>query len=140
LRAITALTGAPEGLSLKKYFALAFGNIFDFGVSFDPRFFLPAGAMAGTAIDTNVCGETMLTVVLGWDNPGASLLISVRSPAGATITATSSGVVAATGDTWAHLRIALPFAGERDGTWTVQAQRLRGGGEFPPRPRRRTAS
>src|SRR5262249_2403877 len=40
--------------------------------------------------------------------------------------------VTAAGTTWAHLRIPLPFAGERDGVWQVEVSRPRGGDEFPP--------
>jgi von Willebrand factor type A domain/Trypsin-like peptidase domain len=123
---------AEEGLSLKKYFALAFGNIFNFGTSLDPQFSLGAGVMAAPPIDVRVCGETMLTAILGWDNLGATLLVQLLSPGGSTITAASPGVIADSGSSWAHLRFALPFAGEQDGIWQVQVIRPGGGGEFPP--------
>ena len=84
---------AEEGLSLKKYFALAFGNIFNFGTSLDPQFSLAAGVMSAPPIDVRVCGETMLTAILGWDNLGATLLLSLVSPGGSTITSFSPGVV-----------------------------------------------
>ena len=123
---------AEEGLSLKKYFALAFGNIFNFGTSLDPQFSLAAGVMSAPPIDIRVCGETMLTAILGWDNLSADLLLSLVSPGGSTIASFSPGVVAASGSSWAHMRIQLPFAGEQDGVWQVQVTRPGGGGEFPP--------
>lgn len=111
---------AEEALSLKKYFALAFGNIFNFGVALDPQFFLPAGVKSGPLLDVNVCGEAILTAILGWDNPQADLLLSLKSPGGSTVTASSPGVSAVSADTWAHLRIPLPLAGEQDGVWKVE--------------------
>lgn len=64
-----------------------------------------------------------ITVVIGWDRTDASLLLEVQTPGGTTITAGSAGVVAATGRTWAFLRIPLPFGSERDGTWSVTVYR-----------------
>lgn len=123
---------AGEGLALKKFFALAFGLIFDFPTSLDPEFFLPANVMSAAPISVRVCGERMLTAVLGWQNRDAALLLAVRTPGGTVITSASPGVTAAAGSTWAHLRIPLPFAGERDGVWQVEVSRPGGGGEFPP--------
>ncbi len=119
-------TRANEGLSLKKFFALAFGNIFNLPVALDPEFFLPPNVAAGPEIPFAVCGETKATVVLGWDNPKAVLLIEVISPAGSVFTAATPGVEGASGDTWAHLSFNLPFAGERDGTWKARIVRPRG--------------
>lgn len=123
---------AEEGLALKKYFALAFGNIFSLGTSLDPRFHLPAGLMSAAPVDVAVCGEKALTAIVGWDNPGAALLVSLETPAGAIITAGSPGVTAEAGSTWAHVRIALPFGAEQDGAWKVRVSRPGGGSEFPP--------
>ncbi len=125
-------TRAGEGLALKKFFALAFGRIFDFGASLDPEFFLPADVMSAPDIPVQVCGETTLTAVLGWENTGATLRLSLVSPGGTTITASSPGVTAGSGSTWAHLRLPLPFGGERDGTWRVRVTRPGFSGEFPP--------
>jgi hypothetical protein len=88
--------------------------------------------MSAEPVPVRVCGESMLTAVLGWQNQNAVLLLGVRSPGGTLITSASPGVVAAAGSTWAHLRIPLPFAGERDGVWQVEVSRPGGGGEFPP--------
>jgi hypothetical protein len=123
---------AQEGLTLKQYFALAFGRIFNFGTSLDPFFTLPANIMEGAPVNVSVCGESQLTVVLGWSQTTAILLLELVTPGGSTITSTTPGVIAASGSTWAHLSIQFPFAGERDGTWQVRAVRPGGGGEFPP--------
>jgi hypothetical protein len=80
----------------------------------------------------NVCGEEAITIVVGWDNPAGILLIRVTTPAGATLTAASPGVAAASGRTWTFLRIKLPHGGERDGAWSVNVFRPPASGEFPP--------
>jgi V8-like Glu-specific endopeptidase len=125
-------TRANEGLSLKKFFALAFGNIFNLPTSLDPDFFLPQDVMAGPDVTFSVCGETNATIVLGWNDPHAALLLTIVAPDGTTITAGTPGVGAASGDSWAHMHFSLPFAGQRDGTWKVRVVRPGGGGEFPP--------
>ena len=121
---------ADDGLSLKKYFALAFGRIFDLGTALDPDAILPAGQRAAAPVDVDVCGETSMTVVLGWASPAAPLRIVVRTPAGATIDASSAGVDAASGDTWEHLTFKLPYGTEQDGRWQVIAARPEGHGEL----------
>jgi hypothetical protein len=123
---------AGDGLDLKKHFALAFGNIFAAGALLDPESTLPAAEPTGKPIKFNVCGERTITVVIGWDKPGNSLAINVKTPGGATITAASQGVEHATGRTWAFLRIRLPHGGERNGSWTVTVSRA--GGLERPKP------
>jgi hypothetical protein len=121
---------ADDGLTLKKYFALAFGRIFDLGTALDPDAILPAGQAAATPVDVDVCGETSMTVVLGWASPVAPLRIIIRTPAGATIDASSAGVDSASGDTWEHLTFQLPYGGEQGGRWQVIVARPEGGGEL----------
>jgi hypothetical protein len=116
-------TRAGEGLSLKKFFVLCFGTIFESGISTDPYYTLAAGATAAPPIPLDVCGENSLTVVLGWHGPGAELQLSLVTPAGVTIAAGTIGATASAGDTWAYLRLQLPFNGERDGTWEVRVTR-----------------
>ncbi len=125
---------ADDGLTLKKYFALAFGRIFDLGTALDPEAILPAGQLSATPTDVDVCGESRLTVVLGWATANVPLVIAVRTPGGVTITAASPGIEAASGDTWQHLTVPLPFAGEQDGRWEIIVERLVGTGEFGPEP------
>lgn len=121
---------AGDGLDLKKYFALAFGNIFAAGALLDPEGRLPSTEETGKPINFNVCGEKTITVVIGWDKPANSLAINVKTPGGATITAASQGIEHATGRTWAFLRIKLPHGGERNGRWTATVTRA-GGLERP---------
>ena len=125
---------ADDGLTLKKYFALAFGRIFDLGTALDPEAILPAGQGSAAPVDVDVCGEATLTVVLGWATANVPLAIVVRSPGGLTITASTAGVEAASGDTWQHLTVPLPFAGEHDGRWQVIVERVASTGEFGPEP------
>ena len=121
---------AEDGLSLRKFFVLAFGNIFESGISMDPVYELPAGATEAAPIELRVCGESRLTVVLGWEQPESRLLLSVVTPGGTVVDASTAGLVASSGDTWAWLRMPLPFAGERDGAWQIRVSRRGGGGEL----------
>jgi hypothetical protein len=114
---------AGDGLDLKKYFALAFGNIFAAGALLDPQGRLNARDKESKPIRFNVCGETTITIVVGWDKEAAKLAITVKTPGGVTITSSSSGVEHATGRTWAFLRIKLPHGGERNGSWSVTVGR-----------------
>lgn len=122
---------AGNGLALEKFFTEAFGNIFEAGVLFDPEFDLPANE-SGEPLPFPVCGETMLTVVTGWDRTDTSLSLEMTSPGGAVITLLTPGVEAATGRTWSFLRVPLPHGGERDGLWRVRVLRPTGSTEFPP--------
>jgi V8-like Glu-specific endopeptidase len=124
-------TRAGEGLQLKKFFVLAFGNIFQTAVSMDPLMVMPKGAAGVPAIPLWVCGEDVITVILSWEHASESLQLSVVTPAGNTITSVTPGVTASSGNTWVYFRLALPFAGERNGMWQVKVSRFAGGGEFP---------
>ncbi|MEV5970799.1 vWA domain-containing protein [Streptomyces sp. NPDC051921] len=124
-------TRAGSGLALKKFFGLAFGNIFESGALLDPEFDMPAADRRGDPIPFHVCGEESLTVVVGWDNPDGTLRISLVTPSGASVSTSAAGVVSESGHTWTFLRVPLPQGGSRDGQWRVQVFRP-GGGEFPP--------
>ncbi|MEX3944868.1 trypsin-like peptidase domain-containing protein [Paraburkholderia sp. BR10937] len=125
-------TRASGGLSLEKFYAAAFGNIFEYGILMDPEFDLPANQAAGTALPFRICGEEAITVVAGWDNAGGSLYAEVTTPGGAVITINAPTTETASGRTWTFLRVPLPIGGERDGLWSVNVVRPGGGGEFPP--------
>src|SRR5262249_16185891 len=58
-------TRAGSALDLKKFFALAFGNIFEAGTLSDPDYFLPA-TQNSMSIPFMVCEDDTITVVLGW--------------------------------------------------------------------------
>jgi V8-like Glu-specific endopeptidase len=122
---------AGSGLALKKFFALAFGNIFEAGALMDPEYELPRDQRTAEPIPFLVCGEESVTVVVGWDREDAELLVQLTTPGGATVGSGSTGVEASSGQTWTFLRVPLPFGGERDGEWSVEVFRP-GGGEFPP--------
>jgi VWA domain-containing protein/trypsin-like peptidase len=124
-------TRAESGLALEKFFAQAFGNIFENGLLSDPELDLPAN-QSGPKIEFRVCGEDAITAVIGWNDPDADLFARVTTPGGNIITVASPGVQQHAGRTWRFIRIPLPQAGERNGVWTVNAQRPGGGGEFPP--------
>jgi V8-like Glu-specific endopeptidase len=123
-------TRAGTGLQLKKFFVLAFGNIFEAGTLSDPEYDLPA-ALNQKSIAFYVCSEDTITAVVGWDRPDASLLIQLQTPGGNIISAGTPGVESSSGRTWMFLRVPLPIAGERDGAWQAVVFRP-GAGEFPP--------
>jgi len=122
---------ADTNLKLQKFFALAFGNIFEAGLLMDPEFVLAKGQTTATPVPFNVCEEETITIVVGWDIRDAGLQIEVTTPLGATVTSGSPGVQSSASRTWTFLRVPLPHAGERDGTWKVTVFRPGGEGEFP---------
>jgi hypothetical protein len=126
-------TRAGEGLQLKKFFVLCFGNIFQTGISLDPFFVFPAGSATMPPFPLQVCGEEIMTVVLSWESDKESLFLNLITPAGNTITRATPGVFSSSGSTWVYFRLQLPFAGEHDGTWQVQVTRFAGEAEFPAR-------
>lgn len=131
-------TRAGEGLELKKFFVLAFGNIFQTAIAVDPLFLFPAGATEAKPIPVQICDEALLTVVVGWEGGGDTLILSILSPGGNTITRSTPSIFSSSGRTWVFFRVELPFAGEREGTWQVRVSRSAGSGEFPsPLPAQR---
>jgi von Willebrand factor type A domain/Trypsin-like peptidase domain len=114
---------AGGALALEKFFSSAFGNIFEAGILFDPEFDLAASDTAGPPIPFRVCGEETLTAVIGWDRTDGALEAEFTTPGGAIIRVTAAGVETASGRTWHFLRLNLPVAGERDGSWSVRAVR-----------------
>jgi Trypsin-like peptidase domain/von Willebrand factor type A domain len=126
-------TRAGTGLHLKKFFALAFGNIFEAGTLLDPDHVLKRGERAATPEPFHVCGEEAVTVVVGWDDPDAVLRLQLRTPLGALVDAGTAGVESSSGATWTFLRVPLPQGAERDGLWHAEVFRPGSGSdEFPP--------
>jgi len=123
-------TRAGEGLQLKKFFVLSFGNIFQTGISLDPFFVFPAGSARMPPFPLQVCGEEIITVVLSWESDKESLFLNLITPAGNPINSSTPGVFSSFGSTWVYFRLQLPFAGEHNGTWQVQVTRFVGEGEF----------
>ena len=124
-------TRAGEGLSLRKFFVLAFGNTFQTGSSFDPFYVIPAGATSAAPVTFGVCGEDTITVVLGWEHPANALTLTLTAPDGTAVDATTVGLTSRRGEAWQFLRIPLPLNGQRDGTWTARVSRPGGrGGEL----------
>ncbi|HET9056849.1 MAG TPA: trypsin-like peptidase domain-containing protein [Chitinophagaceae bacterium] len=124
-------TRAGDPLNLKKFFAMAFGNIFLSGTLADPLFFLPAATMKAKPMTFPICGEEHITVVCGWDKTTSPLFMQLQSPGGNIISAGMAGVESSTGNTWTFIKLNLPFAGEQDGSWTVIVNRTGSGSEFP---------
>jgi V8-like Glu-specific endopeptidase len=116
-------TRAQSPLHLKKFFSLAFGNIFEAGAAVDPEHFLSRENDTAAPLPFNVCGEENITVVVGWDRDEGRLNVRVISPMGNVVQGNSPGVEQSTGRTWTFLRFALPLNGERDGLWNVEVFR-----------------
>jgi len=125
-------TRAVDGLALRKFFGLCFGNIFEAGALSDPDFLLPSNQDESKPHEFSVCGEESITLVLGWDDPATPLRAHIRTPSGKVITKRCTET--ARGRTWVFWRIPLPCAGEREGTWHFTVDRVPADGEFPPPP------
>ena len=121
-------TRAGSPLDLKKFFALAFGNIFEAGALTDPAQTLPAGQDTSSPLVFHIFDEDTATVVVGWDGADTELGIIVTAPTGTVLPVNAPGIENVAGRTWRFLRIPLPQNGEREGAWTVQVSR-------PPVPR-----
>jgi hypothetical protein len=126
-------TRAADGLALRKFFALCFGNIFQSGALADPTQHLKENQVEGRTTQFEVCGESEVTIVVGWDERRGDLDAVITSPSGATITAATAGVESAFGPTWWFLRLPLPHEGDRDGVWQLQVRRRPTSSEFPDR-------
>jgi hypothetical protein len=124
-------TRALDGLALRKFFGLSFGNIFETGALTDPDRVLLAAQQTSEVHRFDVCGEEQITLVVGWDHPNTPLQAQIRTPSGRLLDKRIRPVV---GNTWAFWRIPLPYRGERDGTWQFTVERIPTGGEFPPPP------
>lgn len=124
-------TVAQDELSLKKFFASCFGDIFESGFLMDPDFEMPKNVGKAEPLPFTVCGEETVTTVLGWDKPESSLAFNVQSPSGVNILFSDPNITFGRGRTWAFLRIKLPVNGEHDGIWKVNVFRP-SEGEFPP--------
>ena len=114
-------TRAIDGLSLRKFFGMSFGNIFEAGALADPDFILKAGQRESAPHTFSVCGEERVTIVLGWDDPSSPLQANIQTPSGQPVDLQKITVVR--GRTWVFYRIDLPHLGERDGTWTFTVSR-----------------
>jgi hypothetical protein len=86
---------------------------------------LPENVDHGPWVEFHVCGEEAITVVVGWSDPSASLLLEVRTPSGQVLDLSSGGIETDSRQTWRFARIPLPQNGERDGTWSARVLRRR---------------
>jgi von Willebrand factor type A domain/Trypsin-like peptidase domain len=125
-------TRAIDGLTLRKFFGLCFGNIFEAGALGDPDFVLRASQKESNPHQFSVCGEERITLILGWDHPSTPLRAHIKTPSGRLVS--EKGTETARGRTWVFWRIPLPYRGERDGTWRFIIDRVPVGGEFTASP------
>lgn len=116
-------TRALDGLALRKFFGLSFGNIFEDGALADPEFVLGKAQAESAPHRFRVCGEEQITVVLGWDDPATPLRGRIRMPSGKLVSI-GKRVREVRGRSWVFWKIALPCEGERDGTWQLIVDRM----------------
>jgi hypothetical protein len=126
-------TRATDGLALRKFFGLCFGNIFESGALSDPEFVLRSNQAESEPHPFDVCGEERITLVLGWDDPSTPLQAHIRTPNGTLIN--EKRVRPVRGRTWVYWRIPLPYDGERDGTWQFTVDRVPVRGRVQPAPK-----
>jgi hypothetical protein len=120
---LAALTESHNGLytcagatpDLKKFFALAFGNIFESGTLTDPPATLKAGQAQGTPTTFHVYDEDTVTIVLGWDRDDADLEFELKAPSGTIIALTDPAIEDKSGSTWRFARVPLPQHGSARG-------------------------
>lgn len=123
-------TRAVDGLSLRKFFGLSFGNIFESGAISDPEFVLKANQKQSSSHFFDVCGEERVTLALSWDDIASPLRARIHTPSGKLLSERTIHPVR--GRSWVFWRIELPHDGERDGRWEFTVERIPTGGEFPP--------
>jgi len=123
---------AGDGLNLRKFFALSFGDIFENGALLDPEFQMPAGQNTAPPVPFMVCEETNLTIVLGWDRFANPLNFWVETPSGKRIDSVAHDIEFSQGRKWRFIKLQLPHQGEQNGSWKVHVYRVELGGEFPP--------
>jgi hypothetical protein len=120
---------AGDGLALKKFFALAFGNIFEAGALNDPELILKAGQSQAAPHLFSVCEEAAVTIVVGWDRANWPLGYRIETPSGSFISWNETGTESNAGTTWRFTKIPLPFNGQQNGTWKLHVMRV-SRGEF----------
>lgn len=125
-------TRAVDGLALRKFFGLSFGNIFESGALADPEYVLRASQKQSDPHFFSVCGEERVTLVLAWDDLSAPLRALIYTPSGKLVS--ERLVRPVRGRSWVFFRITFPYEGERDGAWKFAVERVPAGGEFPPAP------
>jgi len=125
---------AGDGLVLRKFFALSFGNIFEAGALNDPEFILPAASNQAAPYHFSVCEEAMVTIVVGWETETAPVIYNIETPSGKIINWNEAGTEFAAGRTWRFTKVPLAFNGDQNGAWKIHVLRPAAGGEFPPPP------
>jgi len=115
---------AGDGLALKKFFALAFGNIFEAGALNDPEFVLRAGQSQAAPHLFSVCEEAAVTIVVGWEKENWQLAYRIETPSGSFISWNETGTESDAGNTWRFTKIPLPFNGDQNGTWKLHVMRI----------------
>lgn len=114
---------AASLMSLTEEFVKMFGNIFDMVPVSDPEFIIKSNENSVTPMSVDICDETNLIVVLGWETFDLGLELSLQSPDGNTIDATTSGVKTSSGRSWTMLKFPLPINEQQSGKWNITVNR-----------------
>ncbi len=124
---------AGEGVALHKFFALCFGDIFEAGTLADPDRTLKAKQEEGAWQSFNVCGETHITLVIGWDEAVERLEADIQDPLGRVIAPTNTQTDRRNGRWWWFVRVQTAASEQPFGVWRYRVRRRPAGDvEFPP--------
>ena len=91
------LHAGDRPLALRKFFALAFGNMFEAGSLLDPSGTLQSGQDVSDPVPFDVSDEDSVTVVLGWEPDEAGLRLRITTPSGQAVQPGAAGVEADAG-------------------------------------------
>lgn len=112
-----------DGLNIKKFFAIEYGQMLETGVSIDPARIFQAGSGLLQQIPFHVIDEDSLTACIAWDRPDSELLIDLITPTGSVLSSADAVVHYEAGETWSFIRVELPVGGEKAGLWHAQIRR-----------------
>lgn len=112
-------THANNGLHLKKFFALAFGDIFESGTLKDPDYLLPGGESEATPIEFLVFDETEITVVVGWEQDSTQLGFILEAPSGEVIRSDDPLIESDAANQWVFGRLDLRNVVDPVGLWRL---------------------
>jgi hypothetical protein len=126
---------------LKVVFAKCLGLVSPEAEQLDPQGIMAPGQLAGDGVPFNICDETGITAITGWNNPVAQggddgiaslastsasppnplgLRVLVNAPNGDLVQSSRPGVQTSIQSTWSFQRIGLPYAGQQTGLWRAQ--------------------
>ncbi|WP_314503857.1 vWA domain-containing protein [uncultured Microbacterium sp.] len=116
-------THAGNGLQLRKFFALAFGDIFESGTLKDPDYVLRSGQRESDPIEFSVLEETEITVVVGWEQGSSQLGFTLTAPSGEVIGVSDPLLETDASGQWIFGRLDLRNVVDPVGIWRLLVYR-----------------